>query len=1334
MKLTCPQCQTELQLDPVVVPEQGMAVSCYQCLHTFELSLPGGMQGQAQVSSSVAGPDERAQPQLDSLNEIDFSALAPPAQQGASLPPELDVGAALFSDGDGFGFELPEGSSSTFAAIPPPGAEPAPQAAAPTPSSSLAEPASVTSPERPVRPSRPNRAELRGGVDLPQPTSRRAPPKAFNSPQLTAGGSAPRMEAVFVEEAPAPSASEELFAVQSPAPQGEELFAVQSPAPQGEELFAVQSPAPQGEELFAVQSPAPQGDELFAVQSPAPQGEELFAVQSPAPQGEELFAVQPGASQGQELFAVQSGGDAGLEALFNSSSSSSALGLSSAPGEELDIFSRGADALFELDAPAAPVAPGPPPPPLAPPQAAPVPAAFTSPQAQPTPLSPQMITPVTEGAEELEDLSPVSELDEVETQAPPPPEQGPQVAVAPPASPSGRSISPLLIGALILVVGLGGLHFAQPTLLPGLLSGDDEPTPPTRRVPNLRSVQTNQRAPEAVALPTSGPAAPKPGPGQRSQAPTATAQPERVNPSSPAPLASAESPQPTAQAAQGWHELPRSLRARLSNRNASALKELELASDSPLSSEGFRGSIPAEATAEERAAALAQGALYFSQEPRWSREASEALKALDQARPNPTLTRLELSNALSQGLSLSEEHAIAYGLKHLDDARAQELLGHAYLSRSQSAAALEAFKRSLKLDPAQPLVQLQCAELSLEHGELDEAERGFEALRASGHEHAAVRRGLAKLELKRQKTKEAFTWIDALFEQPEGRYSPQEQARDLVTLAQVLDLDQEQALAAGETRGDETLIEREQARSQALQNAVKSWPDHLPALSMLIEPMRRAQQEREALKQLSKLTKEVGENPVNAAINAQLLLDVDREAKALETLQAAVQANPQDPRAHEALVRELMRRKEFASAREAFEGLAELSPNQAAADLLYSELLIKEARVDEAQESLEASIKRRPWSPELRRGLADLKLKIGLRNGQKRLIRESYEGYDRVLTLHPGDHQARLQRARAAIKLGRAQEALEDLTRIMGEPTHRGQLDFELGEAKMALKRDREARAHFEAVLKRDRGNLEALRAMGQLYERAGDHAQAKRSLEQALAVNTRDPNTRYELGRLSLKTKDNEEAINHLRIAAEAKLQDPEVQYWFGRALERSDERPVASEARAVYENAARLIQELKSVPKQLCDVHFRVGKIHAQNASELSRALDDFAKASDCDPSRADIWSELGRQYERLGDQKQALAYYRDALKRDKAYPPALIGVALSHLRAQPPKRAQAQRLLERVAKRSPQLAEPHYHLCKLHQFKSRKKAQRACSAYLKRAPSGEFAGEVREILKSL
>jgi len=156
-------------------------------------------------------------------------------------------------------------------------------------------------------------------------------------------------------------------------------------------------------------------------------------------------------------------------------------------------------------------------------------------------------------------------------------------------------------------------------------------------------------------------------------------------------------------------------------------------------------------------------------------------------------------------------------------------------------------------------------------------------------------------------------------------------------------------------------------------------------------------------------------------------------------------------------------------------------------------------------------------------------------------------------------------------------------------------------------------------------------------------------------------------------------------------------------------------------------------STPKPLCDVHFRVGRLHARSARQFNLALEDFTRASQCDPSRADIWSELASQYERLGDQKRASDFFQDALKRDRGFAPALVGLARDALRARPSQRKRAELYLKRALKRDPKLAEAHYQLCKLYQG-SRAKARAACKAYLRVSPEGQFAREVKEILQAL
>ncbi|MBM4292616.1 MAG: hypothetical protein FJ138_15345, partial [Deltaproteobacteria bacterium] len=92
MKLTCPQCQTAMQLDPVAIPEEGAQVECYSCLHTFAI---GGAAGAPPAPAPVGAGGF----------DVDFAAIpAAPAAQAAPRP--VDVGAALFGGDAGFGFDM----------------------------------------------------------------------------------------------------------------------------------------------------------------------------------------------------------------------------------------------------------------------------------------------------------------------------------------------------------------------------------------------------------------------------------------------------------------------------------------------------------------------------------------------------------------------------------------------------------------------------------------------------------------------------------------------------------------------------------------------------------------------------------------------------------------------------------------------------------------------------------------------------------------------------------------------------------------------------------------------------------------------------------------------------------------------------------------------------------------------------------------------------------------------------------------------------------------------------------------------------------------------------
>ena len=151
------------------------------------------------------------------------------------------------------------------------------------------------------------------------------------------------------------------------------------------------------------------------------------------------------------------------------------------------------------------------------------------------------------------------------------------------------------------------------------------------------------------------------------------------------------------------------------------------------------------------------------------------------------------------------------------------------------------------------------------------------------------------------------------------------------------------------------------------------------------------------------------------------------------------------------------------------------------------------------------------------------------------------------------------------------------------------------------------------------------------------------------------------------------------------------------------------------------------------LCDTHYRVGRVHSKKMEDLSLALKDFTQASQCAPKRADIWNALAHIHERLGKRKKALTFYKKALTHQKRYSPALLGMARYHLHSKKPNLKKAEKLLKRAIRYDPTLGEPHYHLCAIHQSRSRNVARKYCKKYMKLDPTGPFAPNAKEIIKA-
>ena len=1334
MKHTCPHCGAEREVNAGSFPSGGMTLQCFNCFNSF--------------------------------NVIE----ADPASSSKDKP-NLGVGSGgfssdLFEDRGSFGFDFDE---------PPRPSHSVPRSSATSASvSPSASSGSGLDPQRvkntaDLFAARPQKASSQGSPqslsDLPElVTGRRAPLKVFTPP--------PDLNSST------PSESPELYAVQSAAPESPELYAVQSAAPASPELYAVQSAAPASPELYAVQSAAPASPELYAVQSKGSSPLEFGGLNDLFDQEDEdePETIYDASSQGKGFIQQLKQQTGNEEVLFDRDPSFAQSPLFSGGGS----FATG-DGLFELDvdrsydfrapqstssteiAPTretpAPVIEQVAPPPVA--------AALPPPLIQAPPQQASLVfeMPSDASQEELDDELMEIAVEEEEREGQASEKEAEDISSGDEEKsqetqekPKGKSSKSLLLVALL--AGLIALVMMQrPDLLSSLIPMDDqqevqEPRRGTRGSTRPRTqVQGRAGATQGVTASGAQVQSPQGDPDPDVQGERRGMESSESTSASLRQISSAargdQVERPTTQATDtsaqsSWFSSLGDLVSGFTEKSSTApLKHAPLLSkNTSLDSVGFQSKLDElkanpDQSDLEQIEALSLGALFFGmKDTLWAQEANTAAERVSPENASTHQGTVALAALqLVQGIDGAEEHAIAIGKARPREALAQEIMGHALLNRGQTQAAQQAFEAAQRLDKSRTFSRQRFAEVALLNGEAALAQRELKGLIENGYGGPQVQLKMAQAQLQRGDTDEAFGWIRNLLQTPDGQLTRTERSETLFTLAEVLkqSIQPLQSRATRTETEDAQLAAQEQARIEALREGLSLQPDASVQLSRLLKPYEDARNWKGALEEIQKLSQRSGGSALLTLREVEMLRNIDRSDKAQEKLEEALQRYPQNPEVYIAQGRAWQREHNYTQAKAAYQRAHQLAPSSPEPLLALADLMVKEAKVKEAQAFLAHESNQRPWSAPLHSGLGDLKLKLGLTSGQRTLFEEAAEAYDQALEINPSFSEARAQRAKARLELGNPEGALKDLQRLK-QQGYTGDLSFELGRAQQALGKYPEAQKYFQQVLDQDRENIDALRAMGSLMKSQNKRAEAQRFYEQAIAVSSRDPQARYELGRLALEANNPDRAILHLRIASETKQQDPTLQYWYGRALEAQGDTKNASEIRDAYERAAALIERIEETPPDQCDIHYRVGIVHSRQSRELSLALNNFTRATKCAPKRPDTWSKLAETYQKLGNRDEVMKHYKQALKLDPSYVPALLGMTREYLSSVPPKTALAKKSLDQILKRDKKNPEAHYHMCTLMQSTSRRKAKSYCQQYLKLAPQGEFADVASEIIRSL
>jgi len=186
----------------------------------------------------------------------------------------------------------------------------------------------------------------------------------------------------------------------------------------------------------------------------------------------------------------------------------------------------------------------------------------------------------------------------------------------------------------------------------------------------------------------------------------------------------------------------------------------------------------------------------------------------------------------------------------------------------------------------------------------------------------------------------------------------------------------------------------------------------------------------------------------------------------------------------------------------------------------------------------------------------------------------------------------------------------------------------------------------------------EAYRLLGQAYLLRGERALAEAHLKQSLKYNERNEATLFDLYEFSLGDKDWTNALDYLRRAAEVNPENREKIVALGRKVRTEGDLERAAQ---VYAAAADALSTDAAILTEYAGVLLAANRVEA--------ALEPLMKAVVARPESEIVHANLAAVARRRGLLKEAEREYREALRNDPNYVPALVGLGTLEIQKQSP-----------------------------------------------------------------
>jgi tetratricopeptide (TPR) repeat protein len=572
-------------------------------------------------------------------------------------------------------------------------------------------------------------------------------------------------------------------------------------------------------------------------------------------------------------------------------------------------------------------------------------------------------------------------------------------------------------------------------------------------------------------------------------------------------------------------------------------------------------------------------------------------------------------------------------------------MGDLYLFQKDLKQASEEFKKAADLAPVRSTERLKYAAFSAATGGAEETRRVATEMTKKAPDYLPGWILLAELASKDKKYDEALSLLESVFgrdpEYVDGRRLQSDvllAKGDTKKAVEVLErLDQahpgapiiKYQLARAYLKNNDT----NQAKL-ALDQAISASPNYTDAVLLLAEINLRSGHGDMVIKPMTDLLKRMPEMRKAALLLAAAYGALDRFDDAAAVLQEQARLAPQDPQAQAALGLTFRQAKRNDEARQAFEKAAELAPDNLAVVDQLVDLDLLDKHFDGARQRIRRQFQKTPDSPSAH----FFEGKILIAEGKW----DSAEAeLQKTLQLDPNFSNAYDLLVQTYLATNRLPQAVSQLQGELSKDPNNSAALMTLALLYERMKDYPKARDAYEKLLSIHPNFVPALNNLAYLYtERLNDLNKAYDLARKARDLQGEDASVGDTLGWVLYKRGDYQQALPVLQEAAEKAPDSPEIQFHLGMTANMMGQTDVARVALQKAASAAKEFPGKDESKRRLALLGSGTGASPELSISQLEAMTKE-------QPNDVISQIRLGEAYEKQGASEKAAAAFEQALK---------------------------------------------------------------------------------------